>query len=438
MSVSFDAEVKIGEIRVFADAKEPLVAAVVEARGLAGWRIVPVSNHRVPVAENELQLGERVFQLWNVCTASKGFISRSWVVDTLAGEDLDRLRSAASSVKPLSGRLGDYERRALAVGGDFAGWQAKFPAKRKWVWPTASWAAAAMVLISVGVFYLLPESDQEQAVRKCTVERALSVQMVREERVPDLEPPEPEVADAAAAPEAADIDLQVVKEEIRSAEPAPRVSKLVELAKKAPAFDGRMERMRRGAAVAKGAVPAACEAPVVAAERKLAANKAKSSFNERVARSLAELKAMQKPDGSWGKKPVKDTALAVLAMMAHGETAGSKEYGKALTAGVKYLTEANLKGQSRQDIQSAACALCCATATMRNPNIRTAAEKALASIDDRRSVEAGRDWIGLLVDLTRPAIKTSASRVATKAPEKDEVAETSILVLQLLSAAENY
>ena len=49
--MAFDPEVKVGEIRIFADTKEPLVALILESRGLAGWRIVPVSPYRVPANE---------------------------------------------------------------------------------------------------------------------------------------------------------------------------------------------------------------------------------------------------------------------------------------------------------------------------------------------------------------------------------------------------
>ena len=71
--MSFDPEVKVGEVRVFADTKGPLVALILESRGLAGFRIVPVSPYRVPANDREIVIGERVFQLWNVCTAPKNF-----------------------------------------------------------------------------------------------------------------------------------------------------------------------------------------------------------------------------------------------------------------------------------------------------------------------------------------------------------------------------
>ena len=125
--MSFDAVVKVGEVRVFADTKEPLVALVLESRGLAGYRIVPVSPYRVPVNDAEIAIGERVFQLWNVCTAAKGFARRSWIADTLSAEDVARVREAVAAQGGLPKELGEYERRQLVAGGDFKGWSAKFP-----------------------------------------------------------------------------------------------------------------------------------------------------------------------------------------------------------------------------------------------------------------------------------------------------------------------
>lgn len=80
-------------------------------------------------------------------------------------------------------------------------------------------------------------------------------------------------------------------------------------------------------------------------------------------------------------------------------------------------------------------ALCGASAAVRNPNVRTAAERTLKSIGDNRSVEAGRDWRGLLVDLATPVASSTsrATNVAAGTSEKDEVADACVLVLQLLA-----
>ncbi len=132
-------------------------------------------------------------------------------------------------------------------------------------------------------------------------------------------------------------------------------------------------------------------------------------------------------------------ARAVLALMAHGEASDSAVYGKTLVDGVRFLAEAELNGQQRSEVQIVACALCGASAAVRNPNVRTAAERALASIGDNRSVEAGRDWRGLLVDLATPVAPSTsrATNVAAGISEKDAIADTCVLILRLLSDSDD-
>ena len=97
----FDGPVKVGEIRVFADMNRPFVALVVEDRGKVGYRIVPVSPFTVPASAREVLIGERVFQLWNAVTAAKSFVERSWVVETLAAEDVAEIAvEAAEGIAP--------------------------------------------------------------------------------------------------------------------------------------------------------------------------------------------------------------------------------------------------------------------------------------------------------------------------------------------------
>ena len=120
----FDTEVKIGEIRIFADMKRPFVALIAESRGAAGWLIVPVSPFTVPASEREMLVGERVFQLWNTTTAAKSFVERSWVVDTLDEQDVADITAAVKSAKPgriLDGEnaVAQYERAFLVTGGTF-------------------------------------------------------------------------------------------------------------------------------------------------------------------------------------------------------------------------------------------------------------------------------------------------------------------------------
>ena len=244
--------------------------------------------------------------------------------------------------------------------------------------------------------------------------QVITVRMERPQRYPELvenekEPPDPPVP----LPE---VDgPRIEAPQIAKVEPAPEVRKAPEVGKMVPAAEARFKPLRSDAVVAGRRNAGAREPEVV--------------------KTLEWLKKAQKGDGSWGEKPLKDTALAVLALMAHGETADSAACGKTLVEGVRFLAEAKLDGHKRGEVQIVACALCGASAAVRNPNVRTAAERALAAIGDNRSVEAGRDWRGLLVDLATPVTPSTsrATNVAAEMSEKDEVADACVLVLQLLA-----
>ena len=408
--MSFDREVKVGQIRVFADAKEPLVALILESRGLAGFRIVPVSPYRVPANDREAVVGERVFQLWNVCTMPRGFVERSWIADTLAAEDVGRVRQAIAEKGSLPAKLGEYERRHLVSNATFLRHSAECRKAPVAVWRSyGGWSIAAAVVIGLGVAWMLIRDDAEPVGSP----QVITVRMERPQRYPELvenekEPPEPPVP----LPEVEGPRPELPR--IAKVEPAPEVRKAPEIGKMALAAEARLRPLRSDA--------------VVAGKRNAGVREPE------VVRTLEWLKKTQKGDGSWGEKPLKDTALAVLALMAHGETADSTTYGKTLVEGVRFLAEAKLDGHKRGEVQIVACALCGASAAVRNPNVRTAAERALASIGDNRSVEAGRDWRGLLVDLATPVVSSTsrATNVAVGRPEKDEVADACVLVLQLL------
>ena len=409
----FDPEVKVGEVRVFADTKEQLVALVLEAKGLAGFRIVPVSPYRVPANDREMVVGARVFQLWNVCTVSRGFAARSWVADTLSAEDVGRIRAAVAEKGSLPAKLGEYERRNLVSVGSFLRHSAECRKDPVALWRSyGGWSIAAAVVIGLGTVWMLV---REEPSSMYDAPRVITVQMERPQRYPELvgenekEPSEPPVP----LPEVEGPRIEAPR--IAKVESAPDVRKAPEIGKMSPAAEARLSPLRSNAVVA-GRKNAGAREP-------------------EVMRTLDWLKSTQKSDGSWGEKPLKDTALAVLALMAHGETADSAAYGKTLVEGVRFLAEAKTEGHKRGEVQIVACALCGASAAVRNPNIRSAAERVLASIGDNRSVEAGRDWRGLLVDLATPiAPSTSrATNVSAGTPEKDEVADACLLVLQLLT-----
>ena len=414
--MAFDPGVKVGEIRIFADVKEPLTALVISDCGPAGYRLVPVSPYRVPASDGELSVGERVFQLWNACPAAKSFVERSWLVDTLTVEDVARIRTALKACAALPAKLGDYERRQLAAGGVFRPWCDLAPSHVPWWRSSGAWSIAAMLVMGLGVTWLVV---REEPVAR-SADRVMTVQMARPEPVEALEAMPAEEPDAETAVKALPpVDVAVGKKALASVrvEAAPEVRKLAKAPRMAPAPKmaalESARRARRDAVVAAQVHAGAREAEVVT--------------------MLEQLKGAQRADGSWGAYPLKDTALAVVALMAHGETSDSKAFGKTLVDGVRYLSEAQLEGQKREDVQIAACALCGASFAVRNPNVRQAAERTLAFIGDKRSVEAGRDWSGILADLTRPSALAAASeRVTTVRPSDDALADTCILILKLL------
>lgn len=413
--MAFDPEVKVGEIRIFADTKEPLTALVIADRGPAGYRLVPVSPYRVTASDGELSVGDRVFQLWNACPAAKSFVGRSWLVDTLTPEDVARIRTALKTCAPLPAKLGDYERRQLAAGGGFRPWRELSPPRVSWWRSSGAWSMAAMLVMGLGVAWLVVREEPTERQSG----RVMTVQMERPEPVEALEAMPAEEPDADAAVKALPpVDVAVENKALAPVrvETAPEVRKLAKAPRMASATKMKeFESARRTRSDA-----------VVAAKTRAGAREAE------VVTMLEQLKGAQKADGSWGTHPLKDTALALIALMAHGETSDSKAFGKTLVDGVRYLSEARLEGEKREDVQMAACALCGASFAVRNPNVRTAAERVLASIGDKRSVEVGRDWSGVLADLTRSESDRSSARVAAVRPGDDAIADTCILILKLL------
>ena len=246
--------------------------------------------------------------------------------------------------------------------------------------------------------------------------RVMTVQMERPQKFPELEAvlkepteapePLPEVEVAVSLPE-----MPVVA----TVEPAPDVRRAPEVGKMTPAAEARLKPMPSDAVVAGRRTAGEREPEVV--------------------RTLNWLKETQKEDGSWGDRPLVDTALAVLALMAHGETADSADYGPALVRGIRFLAEAELDGRKRGETQIVACALCGASVAVRNPNVRVAAERALATIGENRSVESGRDWRGILAawESSAPRAKSHDTRMASGPAEADPVADACVFVLRLLA-----
>ena len=182
----FDSPVKVGEIRIFADMARQFVALVAEDRGNAGFFIVPVSPFTVPASSRELLEGERVYQLWNACTAARSFVERSWLVDTIDGEELATLvgtpRRDATTSLSADGVVAEYEREFLVSGGDFIPLVDKEIPRIVHV----SWrrvyglAACFVVLLGVSV-YVLDLQQDTAPVRYCHVDAVEEQEIVADQ-----------------------------------------------------------------------------------------------------------------------------------------------------------------------------------------------------------------------------------------------------------------
>lgn len=176
----FDAGVKLGEVRIFADMKRPFIALIAEDCGLRGWRIVPVSPLTVPASAREMLVGERVLQLWNGCIASRRFVERSWRVDEITSADLKDVEERMRKVVPgriVSGEgpLAEYERTFLVAGGNFVPLldeAQKGVSKGAWH-RYGAWGLAAMLMICFGATWLLYQEQlkSNEALRLDNIRR---------------------------------------------------------------------------------------------------------------------------------------------------------------------------------------------------------------------------------------------------------------------------
>ena len=123
-----------------------------------------------------------------------------------------------------------------------------------------------------------------------------------------------------------------------------------------------------------------------------------------VLKALRWLKKTQLKDGSWGPgTALANTALAVLAYLAHGETPASKEFGKTVENAIQYLIdaqttnkdgEATYKGADGNEYATliATYALCEAYGMTRNPNAKIAALEGMKRIVNNQSPTGGWDY----------------------------------------------
>ena len=107
-----------------------------------------------------------------------------------------------------------------------------------------------------------------------------------------------------------------------------------------------------------------------------------------VMRALRWLKKNQQPDGSWKSQKIAMTGLATLTYLAHGEKPGdSAEFGETVRKALEFLMssqtpDGRFSGMDGNEYAHpiATYALCEAYGMTLNPNIKSAAEKALVPI----------------------------------------------------------
>ena len=123
-----------------------------------------------------------------------------------------------------------------------------------------------------------------------------------------------------------------------------------------------------------------------------------------VLKVLRWLKKTQVKDGSWGpSQPLANTALAVLAFLAHGETPASKEFGTTVQNAIQYLIDAQTtnkdgdaayRGSDGHEYADliATYALCEAYGMTRNPNAKIAAMRGMERIVNNQGPTGGWDY----------------------------------------------
>jgi hypothetical protein len=115
-----------------------------------------------------------------------------------------------------------------------------------------------------------------------------------------------------------------------------------------------------------------------------------------VMRALRWLKKNQRADGSWGPNKNAMTSLAILCFLAHGEKPGeSREFGDTVQKGIEYLVgsqPANGQWPGNYEHAIATYAMCEAYGMTQNPNVRAAAERAVAIVIAGQHPSGGWDY----------------------------------------------
>ena len=349
MKRPFDGNVKVGELRIFADLDRPVVALIVEDRGAFGFRIIPVSDFTNVSCEGEQLVGGRVYQHWNACGVPRSFASRSWLVATLPHPEFSLIHSSTSTshfnystyrrtfLFSVPGVLGRHEESSRRSSPSFV--------------LRSSFRRAAGFAIAAGLLFALVFAvrlDLDRATHR--EEKAHAWNLV-------LKPNEPEA-------------LQAVADEAVESDP-------VEVAGNAPKFviappdDAKMasEPEIRGKVAAPMLVKVEPAGP-----------KPEASLDKV---DVAVMRGLS-------RKTTKEHAIAVMTYLACGVNANDKEFGAKLTESTERLVESARSLDIRGDeyVQRlVATALCRVYAATKNPDLKESAESALDSLGDKRAVE---------------------------------------------------
>lgn len=376
MKMAFEGDVKIGELRVFADLDRPVVALIAEDHGAFGFRVIPVSDFTGVSCEGEQLVGGRVYQHWNACNVSRSFAVRSWVVATLPASEFSVISSSTFSASASSLRLSPYQRAYLFSIPNILGREEKeaplsrfsFSAVRFPFRKAAGFALAACFVLAL-VFAV--RFDLDRATQK--EERAHAWQLVSAPA-----PEEPLVADESGMKPPAEDPIVV-------AEVKPAFALL-------PPGDIELER--------EPEVGARAEVPKMAKVESLG-TKARLSLDKV---DVAVMRLLP-------RKSTDEHAVAVMTYLACGVTAGDAEFGGKFVESTERLAAFARDGSSADEYtrRLVATALCKAYAATSNPDLKTSAEAELDSLGDKRSVEIVARGYGLIEDWFASSARTSDS-----------------------------
>ena len=381
MTRPFDGEVKVGELRIFADLARPVVALIAEDRGAFGFRIIPVSDFTNVSCEGEKIIGDRVYQFWNTCNVPRSFAVRSWLVATLPHSEFSLIHSSTST---SHFNYSPYQRTYLfSVPSPFASFENESSHRTfsPFTFTFSFRRVAGFALAACFVFALVfaVRLDLDRASHK--EERAHAWNIV-------MAPPEPEklrdVHDEAAESESIEVAANAPNLEI------------------APPANAQFER--------EPEIGAKVTAPKLM--------KAKS-----VARS-AEAPAVDRYDAAvmraLGRKTTDDHAIAVMTYLACGVGTGESEFGAKFVESIEKLVASVREAKTSEEYtrRLVATALCRAYVATSNPDLMASAESALDSLGDKRSVEIVARGYDLIEDWFASQQKqTPSSSVSVAAPQ---------------------